>query len=224
MTATASRPELPERITHGRVIAIARGLSTGAVLGTVDALVASGIRAVEVTLDSPDALRTIAALSGRADEIEVGAGTVLDVAAAERAVDAGATYLVAPITDPNLLSWSVRRDVPTLPGAGTATEAWTAWTAGAAAVKLFPAGPAGPSHVRALVEPLPGLRFVPTGGIHPSNAAAFLATGAVAVGVGGWLMGSGDARDVAARADELVRAVAQPPTRPTRHSDEGDSA
>lgn len=220
MTAAASRPELPERITRGRVIAIARGLSTDAVLGTVDALVASGIRAVEVTLDSPDALRTIAALSERAGEVEVGAGTVLDVAAAERAVAAGATYLISPITDPTLLSWSVRREVPTLPGAGTATEAWTAWTAGAAAVKLFPAGPAGPRHLRALVEPLPGLRFVPTGGIDASNAAAFLATGAVAVGVGGWLLGAGDPREVAARADELVRASSQPSARRIDQTDE----
>jgi 2-dehydro-3-deoxyphosphogluconate aldolase/(4S)-4-hydroxy-2-oxoglutarate aldolase len=203
------RPQLPAAIRDQRIVAIARGLAPAAVVAAAGALRAAGVGAVEVTLDSPDAITTIHQLVGaHGDAIAVGAGTVLDVPAAEAALAAGATYLVAPHFDAQVVGWAAERGVPALPGALTATEVVSAWNAGAAAVKIFPAGPLGPAYLRALGEPLRHVALLPTGGIDDRNAADFLAAGAVAVGVGGWLLGDGEPARVGARARSLRAAIA----------------
>ena len=95
-----------------------------------------------------------------------------------------------------------------VPGAFTPTEILAAWRAGAAAVKLFPASAVGPTFVREVRGPLPGIPLIPTGGVTAETAPAFIAAGAVAVGIGSWLTGSGDPAVVEERAAELVAAVA----------------
>ncbi len=203
-----ARPELPQAVTQGRVIAIARGLGTTAVLNTAAALLDAGVRAIEVTLDSPAALETIRATATRfGDQIQLGAGTVLSRQQAAAALSAGANYLVSPHTDPDLVAWAATRGVAMLPGAFTPTEVVLAWRAGAAGVKVFPAGPAGADHVKSLGGPLSNVPLIPTGGIDAGNAAAFLRAGAVAVGVGGWLVGDGHPQQVTRRAAELLKAV-----------------
>ncbi|MBA2317160.1 MAG: bifunctional 4-hydroxy-2-oxoglutarate aldolase/2-dehydro-3-deoxy-phosphogluconate aldolase [Euzebyales bacterium] len=204
-----NRPPLPAAIREGRVVAIARGLAPPAVVTAAAALRAAGVRAVEVTLDSPDALTTIHQLVlAHGDAVAVGAGTVGDIPAAEAAAAAGATYLVAPHFDAEVVRWAAERGLPALPGALTATEVVSAWNAGAAAVKIFPAGALGPAYLRALAEPLRHVALLPTGGVDDRNAADFLAAGAVAVGVGGWLLGDGEPDGVGARARSLCAAVA----------------
>lgn len=206
--ASPERAALPRSVQTGRVIAIARGLTTPAAVQATGALVEAGIHAVEVTMDSPDALGTIATLvEAFGPRIELGAGTVLSIPEAADALAAGATYVISPHTDPDLVTWLAERGVPALPGALTPTEVLLAWRAGAAGVKVFPAGPAGPGHVRALGGPIADVPLIPTGGIDAGNAAAFLQAGAVAVGVGGWLMGDGDPDLVAERARELLAVV-----------------
>ncbi len=190
----------------GRIVAILRGHAPEAVAGIVDGLVAGGITTVEVTLDSPGAHDSIAALAAR-DDLVAGAGTVLSVAAAEAAIDAGATFLVAPHLDPAVIRAAAARGVAMLPGALTPTEIFTAWQAGAAAVKVFPAGGLGAGYIAAVRGPLAGIPLVPTGGIDDTNAAAFLAAGALAVGVGGWLTGDADPETVQLRAGRLIAAV-----------------
>jgi 2-dehydro-3-deoxyphosphogluconate aldolase / (4S)-4-hydroxy-2-oxoglutarate aldolase len=132
----------------------------------------------------------------------------MTIEAARRAVDAGATFLVMPHVDAELVGWAADRGIPALPGCATPTEALVAWRAGAAAIKLFPASVAGPAFVRELRGPFPEIPVVPTGGVTVENAPSFIAAGAVAVGVGGWLIGDGDPAGVVDRARQVVAAVA----------------
>lgn len=210
--SAAERPAIPPAILAGRVIAIARGLPAALLPDVAAALLAGGVRAFEVTLDSPDALDGIAAVAAVAsapgsDRLVIGAGTVLSIEEAAAALEAGARFLVMPHTDDRLVAWAAERGVPAFPGAMTPTEIVRAWRAGAAAVKIFPAGALGPSFVREVRGPLAGIPLVPTGGINAENAGAFLAAGAVAVGAGGWLTGSGDPATIRQRAAALVAAA-----------------
>ncbi|MEA2275821.1 MAG: 2-dehydro-3-deoxyphosphogluconate aldolase / (4S)-4-hydroxy-2-oxoglutarate aldolase [Solirubrobacteraceae bacterium] len=205
-----ARAPMPDAIARGRVITIVRGeYSTAAVLGVGDALSEAGITAVEVTLNSPSALASITALSERHAEhqLTVGAGTVLDVASAQSAVDAGARFLVTPTTDPDVIGWAARRGVPIFPGAMTPTEILLAWSSGATAVKLFPASVCGPGYVRDLAGPLGDIPLVAVGGITAENAAAFLGAGVGAVGVGSWLIGDAEPGGVRRRAASLVASL-----------------
>jgi 2-dehydro-3-deoxyphosphogluconate aldolase/(4S)-4-hydroxy-2-oxoglutarate aldolase len=203
------RPPIPASIAQGRVIAIGRHLDPASVLAIGAALAAGGIHAFEVTLNSASALEVIAALTARfePDELMVGAGTVLDEAQAQAAVDAGARFLVMPHFDARIVEWAVRHDVPVFPGAFTPTEILAAWRAGASAVKLFPASAVGPTFLRELRGPLPQIPLIPTGGVTVDNAPAFLAAGALAVGMGSWLTGGGDPAVIRARATAVVAVL-----------------
>jgi 2-dehydro-3-deoxyphosphogluconate aldolase / (4S)-4-hydroxy-2-oxoglutarate aldolase len=205
-----NRPALPEAIVGPRVIAIARGLDPASMARIAEGLLRGGVRAFELTLNSPGALDGIAELVRRfeADGLVVGAGTVMDVEAAGAAIDAGARFLVSPHTDPDLVRWAATRRVPMVPGAFTPTEIVLAWRAGAAAVKLFPASVAGPAFVREHRGPLGHIPLVPSGGMTLENAPAFVAAGAVAVGLGSWLTGDGDPAAIAERARTLLVALA----------------
>lgn len=166
--------------------------------------------AFEITLNDPivGALRAIESVAGRVPGLAIGAGTVLSIDAAKLAIDAGATFLVMPHTDPELVDWAAARGVPSLPGAFTPTEILSAWRARAAAVKLFPGSVAGPAFVRECAGPFPDIPLVPSGGVTPEAAGDFIRAGAVAVGVGGWLVGHTEPAGVSARARQLVDAVA----------------
>jgi 2-dehydro-3-deoxyphosphogluconate aldolase/(4S)-4-hydroxy-2-oxoglutarate aldolase len=210
--APSSRPPLPEEIAGPRIVAIARGLAGNAIDEVADGLVAGGIRAFEITLNSPDAVAWIAAVARRLDgHLLVGAGTVLDVDGAKRAVDAGARFIVSPHTDIGLIESAVALGVPVVPGAFSPTEVLVAWRAGATAVKLFPASVAGPSFIRELHGPFPEIPLIATGGVTIESAPGLLAAGAVAVGMGSWLTGDGRADGIAARASQLVQTLAAGP-------------
>lgn len=200
------RPELPEAIRATGVLAILRGLAPAEAIDRAHILLAAGVRAVEVTLDSPQALEAIAHLAGD-PRFTVGAGTVCSQADAERAVAAGATFLVAPDVQPEVVSWAAARGIAMLPGAMSATEVLVAWRAGAAAVKLFPAQTFGPGHLRALRAPLGDVDFVPTGGVSSENASAWFDAGAVAVAAGGWLSDVEDRDVLAERGRSLIDAA-----------------
>jgi len=211
MTSRA-RPALPEGITNSGVVAIARHLDPDRAIAVADALAGGGVRAFELTLNEPEAeaLRALEAVAGRrpANGLDIGAGTVLSIEAAGRAVDAGATFLVMPHLDVELVAWAAERGIPALPGCATPTEALAAWRAGAAAIKLFPASVAGPGFIRELHGPFPDIPVVPTGGVTLDNAPAFIAAGAVAIGLGGWLIGNAEPIGVGNRARQIVAAVA----------------
>jgi 2-dehydro-3-deoxyphosphogluconate aldolase/(4S)-4-hydroxy-2-oxoglutarate aldolase len=207
-----TRPAIPAGITTGGVVAIARGASAAAAPAIAEALAAGGVRAFELTLNEPEAaaLEAIEAVSQRAAALglEIGAGTVLSIEAARRAIDAGATFLVMPHVDPELVAWAAARGIPTFPGCATPTEILAGWRAGAAAVKLFPASVVGPGFVRELRGPFPDIPVLPTGGVTLETAPAFIAAGAIGIGMGGWLLGDGAPTGVRDRAAAVVAAVA----------------
>ena len=189
-----------------------RRLDPRLVDGVAGALIDAGVAAFEITLNEPeaDALGSIERLArGFGDRMLVGAGTVRSIDAARRAIDAGATFLVSPHTDEALVRWAAARGIPALPGALTPTEVVRAWDAGAAAVKLFPAGIGGPGYRRELRGPLTEIAYVPTGGVSAENAGDFIRAGAVAVGLGTWLIGDGAPDGVRERATAVRASIAR---------------
>jgi 2-dehydro-3-deoxyphosphogluconate aldolase/(4S)-4-hydroxy-2-oxoglutarate aldolase len=212
LTDAIERPAIPAGIAVGGVVAIGRHITADAAPAIAEALAAGEVLAFELTLNDPeaDALRAIASAAAAAPRLglEIGAGTVLSVEAARRAVDAGATFLVMPHLDIMLVSWAAERGIPALPGCATPTEALAAWRAGAAAIKVFPASSLGPSFVRELRGPFPWMPLVPTGGVTLETIPAFIAAGAVAVGLGSWLVGDGDPAGIRERAAAAVAAAA----------------
>ena len=179
------------KIKLGRIIPIIRGdFSLDKLLEIGDALLASPVPAMEVTLNTTNALEAIARLRDRAgDNMLVGAGTVRTVAQADEALAAGAQFLVAPGFDAAVVARAQTRDILHLPGVLTPTEVETAVAAGCRMLKLFPASVLGPAYLKALRAPLDDIDFVPTGGISLKNMAEYVQAGAVAVGVGGSLFG-----------------------------------
>lgn len=210
MSAMPLRPGIPAAIRATRVIAIGRRLEPAGLEAVAAALIEGGVRAFELTLDGSAALDEIMVLTQRflPGDLIVGAGTVLDVGSAERAVKAGATFLVMPHTDVALVRWAADRGIPAFPGAFSPSEALAGWRAGAAAIKVFPASAVGPQYVRDMRGPFPDIPLVPTGGVTIENAPLFLEAGAVAVGMGSWLTGHGDPTVVRERAGELMAALA----------------
>ncbi len=205
-TATA-RPSIPDLLTDTRIVAILRRTDAAQAVATAEAIYAGGVRAIEVTCDSDGVFEMIRAIGDAfGDRMLVGAGTVLDLATADRALAAGARYVVSPHTDPALIGAMAQRGIPCVPGAFTASEVLTAWRAGAVLVKLFPAGPVGPGYIKDLRGPLRQIPLLPTGGVTLDNAGDFIAAGAWGLGIGSALV---DGPLVAAgRFDELTRRAA----------------
>ena len=206
---------MTDRLLASGVIAVVRlpEANERGLRGTAAALVAGGIGALEITLTTPGALATIAALSDGARDLVVGAGTVLDETAAREVIARGARFVVSPMLDRGVVRYCRDQNVPCLPGALTPTELLEAWRAGATIVKLFPASTVGPRYLREVLAPLPFLRIVPSGGVSPENAGEWIRAGAVAVSVGGALVSPALVRDeswseLTTRARALVQAVA----------------
>lgn len=176
-------------IEEGRIIAILRGDFEGREEEIVSALVDGGITAVEVTLNSPDALKTIDRLARSfGSRIAVGAGTVLTVGEVVRAAGAGARFIVSPNRDTRVIAETRRLNLVSLPGCFTPSEIVEALDAGADAVKIFPADTLGPAYIRAVRAPLGDVRLIPTGGVTPEKAREYFDAGAWAVGVGSELL------------------------------------
>lgn len=174
------------------------------------ALLDAGVKVLEFTLSNPAALEAIVAVRAamdvfNSDEAAIGLGSVRSIDEVDRAIAAGAQFIVTPITRPAVIEHCVAAGVPIMAGAYTPTEIATAWDAGASFVKIFPARNLGPSYVKDVLAPMPFLRLMPTGGIDLNNMQAYFDAGAVAVGVGGNII---DARAVAARDWRQVTAVA----------------
>jgi len=161
------------RVRSGGIIAIIRGRFTSPqVLTIADALATAGVTAMEVTLNSPDALTHITALQDQfGSRLLIGAGTVRNVEHVSAAIAAGAMFLISPGFDPASVAAAVKADVLHLPGVYTATEAQQAASAGARMLKLFPCDTLSPTYLKALRAPLDDVDFVPTGGVSLRTSA-----------------------------------------------------
>lgn len=152
------------------------------------ALVAGGLKVIEITLRTRAAIDAIEAIAGEVEGAIVGAGTVLSKGQLVSAARAGAQFLVSPGINDDLLKAADDAPVPFLPGAATASEAMRLMDAGYTILKFFPAGPAGGiPYLKALASPLPAVSFCPTGGVDATNAAAYLALDNVVCVGGSWV-------------------------------------
>jgi 2-dehydro-3-deoxyphosphogluconate aldolase/(4S)-4-hydroxy-2-oxoglutarate aldolase len=190
-------------IAEARCLGVIRAGSAAEATSAGRALVAGGLTVVEVAYTTPDAPSAIAALRAECPDAIVGAGTVLDAAAAFAALSAGAQFLVSPAVQEEVLRAGHRYGLAVLPGAATPTEISRAMELGADMVKLFPAGSLGVEFMRSVAAAMPHVPFVPTGGVTAENAPDWIAAGAVAVGVGGSLT-KGDPEGIQRRAEQLV--------------------
>ncbi len=192
------------------VVAILRGVRPDEVTGVAAALVASGISIIEVPLNSPQPLESIAALANLSSEdLMVGAGTVLKQEQVHQVADAGGEIIVSPNMDPLVIRATRAAGLASAPGILTPTEAFAALDAGADALKLFPATVAGPSGVGQLRAVLPsGTRLLAVGGVAADNLRNYWTAGASGFGLGGALYQPGDQPDdVAQKASAITRAV-----------------
>jgi 2-dehydro-3-deoxyphosphogluconate aldolase/(4S)-4-hydroxy-2-oxoglutarate aldolase len=200
-----------EAIAAAGIVAVLRAGDASRFERAAEVLVEAEVTCVEFTLTSRGAVEALRRFAARMPAgVTLGAGTVLEPDTADAAIDAGASYLVTPTVELEVIERARRRGVAALPGAFTPTEILRAWRAGADAVKLFPASVGGPAYLRAVKAPLPEVPLVPTGGIGLEEIGRYLDAGALAVGLGGPLVGdAGDGGDLAALRRRAEAAVAQ---------------
>lgn len=197
-------------IVEQGLIAIVRGNFPAKKLVEIgDALLASPVLVMEVTLNSSGALDGIRLLRERfGEQMWIGAGTVRTAAQFDQAVAAGAQFTVAPNFDAATAARATALDVLHLPGVFTASEAQTAYAAGCKMVKLFPSEIVGPQYLKALTAPLDDILFVPVGGITPDNVGEYIRAGAAAVGLGSALVtGPNQAMDDLITRARKIRAA-----------------
>jgi len=198
--------------TH-KLIAIVRGLKLEHARGAAQALEAGGIRLLEVTLNTPDALKILSSWRESFPDMWIGAGTVVTLEDAKRALEAGAQFLVTPNLSEAVVEHARAQGVPIFPGALTPSEIVRAFQAGATAVKVFPVGAlGGPQYIREVRAPLDHIPLVAVGGVNAGNARAYLDAGCVGVGVGSSLLDLekvrvGDFDGVRQDAENLVKAL-----------------
>lgn len=177
------------RVLDTGIVAVIRASNGDLLADVAEALLAGGVDVMEITFTVPAAVRVLERVADRlGSRVLLGAGTVLDPETARAAILAGAEFIVAPNTNPEVIRLCRRYSKLVMPGAMTPTEVVAAWEAGADIVKVFPSEITGPKYLKALHGPLPHILLMPTGGVDLNTAAEFLRCGACALGIGGSLV------------------------------------
>ena len=173
-------------ITGIGIVPIVRVASADSAVQAVEAIYRGGVRAAEITMTVPGAIRALEQVANRlGDKMMLGAGTVLDPETARVCMLAGAQFFVTPALRLSTIEMAKRYSKVIFPGALTPTEVLSAWEAGADAVKIFPCGNVGgPKYIKALKGPFPHIAMIPTGGVNLETAGDFLKAGACAIAVG----------------------------------------
>lgn len=206
-----NREEWLTLVRQQRCIAVIRATEFEQGRRMAAAIAASGLRLIEITWTSDRPSALIASLRAEFPSCVIGAGTLLDVAAVETAVEAGAQFLFSPHTQAELIRAATNANVPMIPGALSPTEIVSAWQAGAASVKVFPVQAVGGSaYIHSLQGPLGGIPLIPTGGVTLENAHEFVQAGAIAIGLASELfpkaaMAAGNWAEVTERAQRLLQ-------------------
>ncbi|MGO1988049.1 bifunctional 4-hydroxy-2-oxoglutarate aldolase/2-dehydro-3-deoxy-phosphogluconate aldolase [Mammaliicoccus vitulinus] len=176
-------------IKETKLIAILRNANPDDVLPIVRTLYKAGVRAIEVTMNSPKALASIDLIANEMKgKVVVGAGTVLDAESARLAILSGATFILSPTVNKETIRMTKKYGVVSIPGALTPTEILEAYEYGGDIIKVFPTTTMGPSYIKDLQGPLPHIPLLPTGGVDLNNVADFIKAGAVGVGLGSALV------------------------------------
>lgn len=208
-----TKSEIVQRLLDPGIIAIIRADSSEQLVEAAAALLEGGVSAMEVTMTTPNALEVVSAVTHKfGDAILMGVGSVIDPKTVYAAVAAGAEFIVTPVTKPQVIAAANDLEKPIASGAFTPTECLLAHESGADFVKLFPADVGGPAYIKSILAPLPMLRIVPTGGVTPETAAAFLKAGSTALGAGSSLVSKEilqkrDWAELTRRARDFVAAV-----------------
>ena len=179
------------------IVPVVRTDSAENAVKAVEAIYRGGIRAAEITMTVPGAIKALEKVADAlGDKIVLGAGTVLDPETARACMLAGAQFFVTPSTKLSTIEICRRYSKPIMSGALTPTEVLTAWEAGSDVVKVFPCGNlGGPKYIKALKGPFPQIELIPTGGVNLDTAGEFLKAGACAVAVGGELVDAKSIKD-----------------------------
>jgi 2-dehydro-3-deoxyphosphogluconate aldolase/(4S)-4-hydroxy-2-oxoglutarate aldolase len=214
----AARAELPSAVVESGVIAVLRGRVASDYLRVCTTLVEAGVVGLELTLTTPGTFAALPALREALPNAVFGIGTVTRVEEVGRARSAGAEFVVTPVTQGAVIDEAVRVGLPVVPGGLTPTELHDGWSRGAAAVKVFPASAVGAGYLTQLAGPFPALRAMPSGGVALDDIQGWVEAGAMAVSLGGPLVGDafagGDLAALAERATRALRAVATARQRP----------
>jgi 2-dehydro-3-deoxyphosphogluconate aldolase/(4S)-4-hydroxy-2-oxoglutarate aldolase len=209
-----TRPAPSAILSDTRVVAVLRARHASDYAPVIEALRRGGVLSIELTLSTPGVWAELPRLQERfGDGLEIGVGTVTEAAHAETALDLGAAYIVTPVTDPDVIAACVRRGVPVYPGGLTPTELDAGWKLGATAVKVFPASTVGAGYVSQLRGPFPDIQVIPSGGVDIEDVPGWIKAGALAVSLGGPLLGDafqgGDLQELTARARRVRDLVLQ---------------
>lgn len=176
-------------IKETKIIAIIRNAKPDDILPIVKSLYKSGIRAIEITMNSPKALESIELVATEMkDKVVVGAGTVLDSESARLAILSGATFILSPTLNKETIQMTKKYGAVSIPGALSPTEILDAYEYGGDIIKVFPTTSMGPEYIKDLQGPLPQSPLLPTGGIDLNNIEQFMKAGAVGVGLGSSLV------------------------------------
>ncbi|NKG19896.1 bifunctional 4-hydroxy-2-oxoglutarate aldolase/2-dehydro-3-deoxy-phosphogluconate aldolase [Paeniglutamicibacter terrestris] len=214
MSKNTNRPAPGALLRETPIVAVLRAKHASEYAPVIDALVAGGVTSIELTLSTAGVFEELPVLRGRyGANADIGVGTITTVEDAEAAIAGGAGFIVTPITDPQIVATAVAAGIPVYPGGMTPTELFAGWKAGATAVKIFPASQVGPGFLKDLRGPFPDIQAVPSGGVDVAEAVEWIRAGALAVSVGGPLLGDafkgGDLAELTVRAKALVNAVAE---------------
>ena len=208
-----NRTEILKSIEESGIVAVIRLNDVAKLQNIISALAKGGIKALEITMTTPNAIGIISDLSQKLDDnFLLGAGTVLDADTAEKVIDAGAQFVVSPVLNADIISTTHEHDKVCIPGAFTPTEILAAWNFGADIVKIFPATALGPQFFKDIHGPLPDIKMTPTGGVSLENAAEFIKSGACFLGVGTALLdkkmiAENDWKGLTKRAKDFINEV-----------------
>ncbi|MDP1713389.1 MAG: bifunctional 4-hydroxy-2-oxoglutarate aldolase/2-dehydro-3-deoxy-phosphogluconate aldolase [Anaerolineales bacterium] len=202
-----------EKLQQLGVMAVIRGPTPELTLKMVEALIAGGVKGIEITYSTPNAAEVVRQLDKQfSNQIVLGMGTLTEPTQVDEAIGAGARFLVCPICDPLLGKTMIASGVPVMIGALTPTEVFQAYKLGSDVVKIFPGSLGGPSYMKALKAPFPNIPMMPTGGVSATNVGEWLDAGAFAVGAGSELCPpklakEGRFDEISMRAREFIKAL-----------------
>jgi 2-dehydro-3-deoxyphosphogluconate aldolase / (4S)-4-hydroxy-2-oxoglutarate aldolase len=201
------------RLKELGLIAVIRGPSADMTVKMVEALIAGGVYAIEITYSTPNAVEVVKTLDRTfGDKIVLGMGTLTESRQAEEALGAGARFLVSPLVEAELGKAMIATGLATMIGALTPTEVFQAYRMGSDVVKIFPGNLVGPAYIKSLKGPFPYIPMMPTGGVSATNVGEWFAAGVYGVGAGSELCPPALAKEgrfdeIIEKAREFVQAV-----------------
>ncbi|MFA5008628.1 MAG: bifunctional 4-hydroxy-2-oxoglutarate aldolase/2-dehydro-3-deoxy-phosphogluconate aldolase [Candidatus Omnitrophota bacterium] len=167
------------------ILGILRGIKADMLSPLLDAIIASGLETIEITMNTEDAPSLIKkCVKYSKNRLTIGAGTVLDMESLENALNAGASFIVMPVLVKDVTAYCVKNQIPVFPGAFSPQEIYNCWQSGATMVKVFPAGFLGPKYFREIKGPFSGIELLACGGVTAENISEYFLSGAAAIAFG----------------------------------------